>query len=169
MREHRLYQADWLMRFYGFKAGELLSDSQPNFNVFLDPKCDWALRHLEHFPVEINQADYGTLLRVPGIGVKSARRIVAARKHGILDYPDLKKMGVVLKRAVYFITCRGRMMYPVKVDQDFITSQLLGVERRNAWDISQKDSYRQMSMFDDGFMTMAPTAQDVRKAAMGQF
>ena len=169
LREHRLYQADWLMRFYGFKAGELLSDSQPNFNVFLDPKCDWALRHLEHFPVEINQADYGTLLRVPGIGVKSARRIVAARKHGILDYPDLKKMGVVLKRAVYFITCRGRMMYPVKVDQDFITSQLLGVERRNAWDISQKDSYRQMSMFDDGFMTMAPTAQDVRKAAMGQF
>ena len=76
LREHRLYQADWLLRFYGFRADELLSEDKPNFNVLLDPKCDWALRHLEQFPVEINRADFYTLLRVPGIGNKSAQRIV---------------------------------------------------------------------------------------------
>ncbi len=168
LREHRLYQADWLMRFYGFQAGELLSETKPNFNVFLDPKCDWALRHLELFPVEINRADYQTLLRVPGIGVKSARRIAAARRGGALDFPDLKKLGVVLKRAVYFITCGGRQMYPVRIDQDFITSQLLGDERRKVWDIGQKDSYRQMSLFDDGFLNLAPGRQDAVTAVLGQ-
>ncbi len=168
LREHRLYQADWLLRFYGFQAEELLSPKQPNFNVFLDPKCDWALRHLEEFPVEINRAAYRSLLRVPGIGVKSARRILAARRNAALDFADLKKLGVVLKRAVYFITCRGRMMYPVRIDQDFITSQLLGDERRSAWDIQQKDAYRQMSMFDDGFLQREPEAQDVRSAVWGQ-
>lgn len=104
LREHRLYQADWLMRFYGFQADELLSKERPNFNVLLDPKCDWALRHLEVFPVEINTADYRTLLRVPGIGVYSARKIVGARRFGQLNFEDLKKMRVVLKRALYFIT-----------------------------------------------------------------
>lgn len=113
LREHRLYQADWLLRFYGFSAGELLSEDRPDFNIFLDPKCDWALRHLEAFPVEINRADYNTLLRVPGIGVKSANRIVKARRHSRLDFSDLKKIGVVLKRAAYFITCSGRMMYSI--------------------------------------------------------
>ena len=111
LREHRLYQADWLMRYYGFRASELLSEKHPNFNVFLDPKFDWALQNLGEFPVEINRAPYETLLRVPGIGVKSAMRIVAARKQVALRFEDLKKMGVVLKRAVYFITCSGRMMY----------------------------------------------------------
>ena len=105
LREHRLYQADWLMRFYGFEAGELLSEKRPNFNVFLDPKCDWAIGHLEQFPVEVTTADYHTLLRVPGIGVKSAKRIVQARRYGSLSFEGLKKMGVVLKRAIYFITC----------------------------------------------------------------
>lgn len=169
LREHRLYQADWLMRFYGFQAGELLSSEKPNFNIFLDPKCDWALQHLEQFPVEVNKADYKTILRVPGIGVKSARRIMAARRDSVLDFPDLKKMGVVLKRAVYFITCRGRMMYPIAVDQDFITSQLISTEQRTAWDITQKNCYRQMSMFDDGFMAADPTLQDVTMSIMGQF
>lgn len=171
LREHRLYQADWLMRFYGFQAGELLSEKQPNFNVFLDPKCDWALRHMEQFPVEINRADYYMLLRIPGVGVKSAKRIVAARRTAVLDFPDLKKIGVVLKRAVYFITCRGRMMYSMNVDQDFITSQLLGVERRKTWDVSQKDAYRQISMFDDGFLAAGPVkpdAEEVYSAAVGQ-
>ena len=149
LREHRLYQADWLLRFYGFQAEELLSEQQPNFNVFLDPKCDWALRHLEQFPVEVNQADYATLLRVPGMGVKSARRIVAARRQGKLDFPDLKGMGVVLKRAVYFITCSGKIMPGVRLDQDYITSCLVGEERRAAWDIEHKDCYRQLSLFDD--------------------
>ena len=95
LREHRLYQADWLLRFYGFRAEELLTEERPNFNVFLDPKCDWAVRHLEHFPVEIMRADYETLLRVPGIGVKSARRILTARRMGSLDFPDLKRLGVI--------------------------------------------------------------------------
>lgn len=97
LREHRLYQADWLLRFYGFSAGELLSEDRPDFNIFLDPKCDWALRHLEAFPVEINRADYNTLLRVPGIGVKSANRIVKARRHSRLDFSDLKENRSCLK------------------------------------------------------------------------
>ena len=122
LREHRLYQADWLLRFYGFSAGELLSEDRPDFNIFLDPKCDWALRHLEAFPVEINRADYNTLLRVPGIGVKSANRIVKARRHSRLDFSDLKKIGVVLKRAAYFITCSGRMMYSIPQNEDYILS-----------------------------------------------
>lgn len=156
LREHRLYQADWLMRYYGFDAGELLSESQPNFNVFLDPKCDWALRHLEWFPVEVNLADYETLLRVPGMGIKSVARIVAARKTAALTFEDLKKMGVVLKRAQYFITCSGRLLNPVKIDQDFITSSLLGEERRNVWEIEHKDSYRQLSLFDDMHLEALP-------------
>lgn len=149
LREHRLYQADWLMRFYGFRAGELLSEERPNFNVFLDPKCDWALRHLELFPVEVNRADYYTLLRVPGMGVKSAQRIVAARKSGPLDFDALKKIGVVLKRAVYFITCSGRMMYPVKIEEDYITRHLVGEEHRKVWDIESSGTFRQLSLFDD--------------------
>lgn len=112
LREHRLYQADWLLRYYHFEAGELLDEENPNFNAYLDPKCFWALRHLEEFPIEINYAAYDMLLRVPGIGYKSASRIVKARRMGMLDFEDLKKMGVVLKRALYFITCKGKMMYP---------------------------------------------------------
>jgi putative DNA modification/repair radical SAM protein len=104
LREHRLYQADWLLRYYHFKAEELLSEENPNFNVLFDPKCNWALKHLEEFPVEVNQADYKVLLRVPGIGPKSAKRIVEARKSASLSVEDLKKVGVVLKRAQYFIT-----------------------------------------------------------------
>jgi putative DNA modification/repair radical SAM protein len=159
LREHRLYQADWLLRFYGFGAEELLTEERPNFNVLLDPKCDWALRHLEQFPVEVNRADYGTLLRVPGLGVKSARRIVAARRSGALDFPDLKKLGVVLKRAVYFLTCSGRMMYPIRMNENFITSQLIGVESRKAWDIENHDSYRQLSLFDD-YQVAAPVSRE---------
>ena len=116
LREHRLYQADWLLRFYGFHVDELLSEERPDFNELLDPKCDWALRHLELFPVEINTADYGMILRIPGVGPKSALRIVQARKYGKLDFPHLKKMGVVLKRAHYFITCDGRMMYATPIE-----------------------------------------------------
>lgn len=153
LREHRLYQADWLMRFYGFQAEELLSEARPNFNVFLDPKCDWALRHLELFPVEVNRADYHTLLRVPGMGVNSARRIIAARKNGPLNFDGLKKIGVVLKRAVYFITCSGKMMYPVKIEEDYITGRLMGEERKKAWEITTAGAYRQLSLFDDMNLT----------------
>lgn len=149
LREHRLYQADWLMRYYGFAAHELLSEKRPNFNVLLDPKCDWAIQHLELFPVEINRADYYTLLRVPGIGVTSARRIVKARRCDVLGFEDLKKMGVVLKRALYFITCNGRMMYNTRIDENYITNGLIGVEKLNNYQIENHQSYRQLSLFDD--------------------
>lgn len=148
LREHRLYQADWLMRFYGFQAEELLSEKHPNFNLFLDPKCDWAVSHLENFPVEINRADYWMLLRVPGIGEKSARRIVGARRYHTLDFSDLRKIGVVLKRAIYFITCNGRQMYPVKMEEDYIVRNLLSQERKIS-DSSAGITYRQISLFDD--------------------
>ena len=154
LREHRLYQADWLLRFYHFKAEELLDETNPNFNVFLDPKCCWALKHLEQFPVEVNRADYRMLLRVPGIGYKSASRIVKARRMGTLKYEDLKKMGVVLKRALYFITCSGKMMYPVKLDEDYITRNLLNTKERLPEEIGGI-TYRQLSLFDDMNMTNA--------------
>ena len=149
LREHRLYQADWLLRFYGFKTRELLSESKPNFNIFLDPKCDWALRHLEQFPIEVNKADYFTLLRVPGIGVNSARRIIMARKNSALDFKDLKKMGIVLKRAVYFITCKGKMLYPVKLNEDFITRELIADNKKLPFGIDKDITYKQLSFFDD--------------------
>ena len=148
LREHRLYQADWLLRFYGFKAQELLSSERPNFNIAIDPKADWAVRHLDKFPVEINRADYQTLLRVPGLGVTSAKRIVAARRHGNLSFEDLKKLGVVLKRALYFITCNGRMMYPTKIEQDYILRNLLSVGEKVPISV-QEMSYKQLSLFDD--------------------
>ncbi len=148
LREHRLYQADWLLRFYGFEAKELLSEDKPNFNVLLDPKADWALRHLEQFPVEINRADYQTILRVPGIGVKSAQRIVRARKNGNLSFEDLKKIGVTLKRALYFITCNGRMMYPTKLEEDYITRNLISNKEKLPFDRDGM-TYRQLSLFDD--------------------
>lgn len=149
LREHRLYQADWLLRFYEFEAGELLSEKNPNFNVYFDPKCDWALRHLEYFPVEINSADYHMLLRVPGIGNKSALRIVKARRMGSLDFQDLKRIGVVLKRAIYFITCNGKQMYPLKIEEDFITRQLLGVKEKLPPHLTEQVTYQQLSLFDD--------------------
>lgn len=148
LREHRLYQADWLLRYYHFQADELLSEENPNFNVVFDPKCNWALKHLEVFPVEVNRADYKLLLRVPGIGYKSAVRIVKARRLGALDFQDLKKIGVVLKRALYFITCNGRMMYPTKMDEDYITRNLLSAGEKLPQEVTGM-GYRQLSLFDD--------------------
>ena len=124
LREHRLYQADFLLRFYDFTVDELLTEARPNFNMMIDPKADWAVRHLELFPVEINRADYNLLLRIPGIGVKSAQRIIRARRFGRLNFDDLKKIGVVLKRALYFITCNGKMMYPTKIEEEYIVRNL---------------------------------------------
>lgn len=161
LREHRLYQADWLLRFYGFSAGELLSEDRPDFNIFLDPKCDWALRHLEAFPVEINRADYNTLLRVPGIGVKSANRIVKARRHSRLDFSDLRKIGVVLKRAAYFITCSGRMMYSIPQNEDYICSCLMQDKTQIPKEI-RDSSYKQISFFDeDALSDFKLTANDL--------
>ncbi|MDY6104168.1 MAG: putative DNA modification/repair radical SAM protein [Acetatifactor sp.] len=148
LREHRLYQADWLLRFYGFEAKELLDEKRPYFNVMLDPKEDWAVRHLEEFPVEVNRAPYEKLLRVPGLGVNSARRIVAARRSARLTFEDLKKIGVVLKRAIYFITCNGKMMYPTKLEEDYIVRNLTDPSDRIRFGSDQM-TYQQMSLFDD--------------------
>lgn len=167
LREHRIYQADWLLRFYGFRAEELLDEKRPFFNVLLDPKEDWAVRHLERFPVEINRAPLEELLRVPGVGVKSARRIVAARRSGNLDFPDLKKIGVVLKRALYFITCSGRMMYPVRLEEDYIVRGLTDEKSRIKLG-SDGMSYRQMSLFDDSSFTAPIGAAERFQTAVGQ-
>lgn len=148
LREHRLYQADWLLRYYHFEAEELLSEETPNFNVLFDPKCNWALKHLDQFPVEINRADYHMLLRVPGLGYKSAVRIVKARRVGTLGFSDLKKIGVVLKRAMYFITCNGRMMYPTKLEEDYITRNLLSAGEKLPEEVVNM-GYQQLSLFDD--------------------
>ena len=150
LREHRLYQADFLLRFYGFQTDELLSEKHPNFNELIDPKCDWAVHHLEQFPVEINRADYYTLLRVPGIGTKSAKRILAARRFAALDFADIKKMGVVLKRAIYFITCKGRMMYPTKIEEGYITRHLIYNEKPAQMLLADGSSvgYEQMTLQD---------------------
>ena len=151
LREHRLYQADWLLRFYGFQADELLSETKPNFNELLDPKCDWALHHLEHFPVEVETASYATLLRVPGIGPKSASRITYARRYGRLNFESLKKMGVVLKRAHYFITCDGSQMYRTPVEEAYITRQLVHVDAKDSWRVQHSnESYTQMTLADFG-------------------
>ena len=144
-----MYTAAALLRFYGLEAGELLSEKNPDFNLFLDPKADWALRHLEQFPVEVNCASYEELLRVPGIGVKSARRIVQARRSSRLEYQHLKKIGVVLKRAIYFITCNGKMMYRIPIEEEFITKQLTSVEYKENWQLMHQQDYHQMSLFGD--------------------
>ncbi|BFL47490.1 putative DNA modification/repair radical SAM protein [Lactonifactor longoviformis] len=169
LREHRLYQADWLLRYYGFHAEDLLSIEKPNFNILLDPKCDWALRHLELFPMEINRASYEDLLKIPGIGMKSASRIVQSRRQGMLDFEHLKRMGIVLKRAKYFITCKGRMMYRIPIQEDFLTRQLTGEDARTNWEIEHPQTYRQLSLFDDMNLTASPTVEDAAKSISGQF
>ena len=126
IREHRLYEADWLLRFYGFKTSDLLDEENPNFNILMDPKANWALRHLDEFPKEINQASYYDLLKVPGIGIKSAKRIIACRKNFKITFEDLKKMGVVIKRAKYFITCNNKyFMNSEYFKKSFIKANLI--------------------------------------------
>lgn len=150
LREHRLYQADWLLRYYGFQYNELLSEEKPFFNEKVDPKCDWALRHLGDFPVEVQTASFDKLLRVPGVGPKSAMRIVNSRRFGRLDFTMLKKMGVVLKRAHYFITCNGKMMYNTPIEEQYITRQLVADSGKENWQVKhQNEDNRQMSLFDD--------------------
>lgn len=148
LREHRLYQADFLMRFYQFKAEEIITADTPFLNVQIDPKCNWALNHLECFPIEVQTADYHTLLRIPGVGVKSAKRIMAARRLGNLDFQSLKKFGVVLKRAMYFMTCGGRTMIPIKLNDKFILANLLGLRERLPASVTGEPVYQQMSLPD---------------------
>ncbi len=148
LREHRLYQADWLLRFYGFSASELLDEAHPSFDPFVDPKCHWAINHPEHFPVEVNRAPYEMLLRVPGIGVLGARRIVAVRRTGSLDFAGLKKLGVVLRRAQYFIVCNGKRPDGLDTAQDAILPALLSEKARGRGERAFINMPRQLSMFE---------------------
>lgn len=129
LREHRLYQTDWLLRYYGFQVEELLDEEHPSLDPLLDPKCQWALRHLDEFPVEIHRADRDRLLRVPGIGVRSVQKILTARRSGSLTFEGLRKLGVMLKRAAYFITCGGHMLPGVKFTPSFIYQNLTAAAR----------------------------------------
>lgn len=124
LREHRLYQSDFLLRFYGFNSKEIFENSNGSLNMNMDPKCNWAVNNLDKFPIEVMKADEMTLLRVPGIGQISAKRIVAARRTGALNFDDLKKMGIVLKRAKYFITCGGKMYASYRINEEFLTYSL---------------------------------------------
>ena len=129
IREHRLYQADWLLRFYDFKAGEILDEKNPFIDPLLDPKANWAVQNWHLFPMEINRASYKDLLRIPGIGVTSAKRIVMARKYSIIKYEHLKKLGVVIKRAKYFITVNGEFLGFRKESPELIRNVLIEKEK----------------------------------------
>ncbi|MCF2665040.1 putative DNA modification/repair radical SAM protein [Oscillibacter valericigenes] len=144
LREHRLYQADWLLRFYGFRAEELLDDRHPDFDPRVDPKCSWALNHLDFFPVEVNTADYEALLRVPGIGVTSARRILTARRVGRVHLEDLRRMGVVMKRAQYFLTASGKMPDGLRFTPDSLLRSLIAAEQP----LLPQQEMVQLSLFD---------------------
>ena len=144
LREHRLYQADWLLRFYGFRAEELLDEQHRDFDTRVDPKCSWALAHLEFFPVEVNTADYETLLRIPGVGVTSAKRILSARRAGRLRLDDLPKLGVVMKRAQYFLTASGKIPEGLRFTPDSLLRSLIAAERPQ---LPQQEMV-QLSLFD---------------------
>lgn len=154
LREHRLYQADWLLRFYNFRADELLSDTHENFSNIIDPKCEWALRHLELFPVEINKAPYEMIMRIPGIGIKSALKIVRCRTTRRLTFDDLKKMRISMKRAKYFCVCNGKTYNNIWLRQELITPLLLSD--------NNVSGYGQISLFDE------PTKEDSVKCLTGE-
>jgi len=141
-REHRIYQADWLLRFYGFRVDELFENGAPNLDPDLDPKVMWAIRHLDEFPVEVNKAPYHMLMRIPGVGEISARRIMRQRKVARVQFEDLKKMGVVIKRAKYFITCCGKYYGERRFEPEVIRNSILQME--NGLQISMFDSSQYM-------------------------
>ena len=151
LREHRLYQADWLLRFYKFRAEELLSEETPNFSTLIDPKCEWALRHMEFFPVEINTAPYEMILRIPGIGVRSAQKIVKARRYTRLSFEDLKKMRISMKRAKYFVTVNGKTFDNMRIKSEYTAAALLAME-----------GHAQVSLFDE------PSMEDKIKCLTGE-
>jgi len=166
LREHRLYQADWLLRFYGFTARELLDERHQSFNPYLDPKCNWALNHMEFFPMDVNRASYNDLLRVPGIGVTSVKRIITARRTAALNFDALRKLGVVLKRAQYFITCGGKIADGLKITWDAVLRALMS---EKAWGMYNENSpphpaAEQLSLFDESLSCQ----EDVQKCLTGQ-
>lgn len=155
-REHRIYQADWLLRFYGFSVKELFSEKEKNLDPDLDPKVTWALRNLDQFPVEVNRASYDTLMRIPGIGAVSARRIVRQRRLSAVKFDDLKKMGVVLKRAKYFLTCSGRYYGERRFEPDVIRHAIL-----------QMENGLQLSLFDDQWNRLEEGDRQEKLASSG--
>ena len=166
LREHRLYQADWLLRFYHFKASEILDNENQSFNPYLDPKCNWALHHMEFFPMEINRASYEELLRVPGIGVKSARRIIYARRMTNLRFDDLKRLGIVLKRAKYFITCCGRSIDGLQLTENSMVCAMMSKNALNMYNetLSITHPTEQLTFFD----TNKNLEEDIQKCLTGQ-
>ena len=166
LREHRLYQADWLLRFYGFRAEEILDDENTMFNPYLDPKCNWALNNMQLFPCEVNTAPYEMLLRVPGIGVTSAKRILTARRVAFLDFDGLKKLGVVLKRAQFFITCKGKTAQYITIDKQRATQFLLSSYAKENNRLTNE--VEQLSMFSPNLSLFNPTGEDVKKCLTGQ-
>lgn len=167
LREHRLYQADWLLRFYGFTANELLDQQHQSFNPYLDPKCNWALNHMDFFPVDVNRAPYQDLLRVPGIGVNSAMRIVTARRTTALRFDGLKSLGVVLKRAQYFITCSGRTTERPKISQSSMLRSLLSEKTLGLYDSHFSLQAEQLSLFDQPSL-LALQGEDILKCLTSQ-
>ena len=151
-REHRLYQADWLMRFYKFDAAELIDEGQPFLATDIDPKANWAINHLDRFPIEVNTAPYEELLRVPGIGVRGTKAIVGARRATALGEAELRKLGVAYKRARFFITCRGRYQgHGTRFDKESLHAQLAApIQAGSHGRRSGKVLVGQMSLFDDG-------------------
>ena len=151
-REHRLYQADWLMRFYKFDASELIDEGQPFLATDIDPKANWAINHLDRFPIEVNTAPYEELLRVPGIGVRGAKAIVGARRATALGEAELRKLGVAYKRARFFITCRGRYQgHGTRFDKESLHAQLAApIQAGSHGRRSGKVLAGQMSLFNDG-------------------
>ena len=167
LREHRLYQADWLLRFYGFNAKELLSEENPNFDINFDPKTNWALQNMHLFPLEINRAPREMLLRIPGVGGKSVQRIMAIRRVSNITFEDLKKIGVVLKRAQYFITCNGKYYGDVAFDEPLIRNRLSPKEDLNILE----NQGEQLNFFDSPKLLVSPAlskVDDVFTSVIGQ-
>lgn len=166
LREHRLYQADWLLRFYGFRAEEILDEAHPYLDPLLDPKENWALSHLDYFPVEVNTADRAQLLRVPGMGVTSVERILRARRQARLGFEDLRKLRVVMKRAQYFVTCSGKMLPGIYFDGESIYRNLT-LEARRRQGLLFEPEVTQLSLFDGG-RPLLTGREDVVKCLTGQ-
>jgi predicted DNA-binding helix-hairpin-helix protein len=155
-REHRIYQADWLLRFYGFTVSELFRSGGENLDPDLDPKVTWALRNLDRFPIEVNKASYEELMRIPGIGHTSAKRIMRQRRFAAVRFDDLKKMGVVIKRAKYFVLCCGRYYGDRSFEPSTIKNSLL-----------QMESGLQMSMFNNDWKRIEEGERREKLSAAG--
>ncbi|MCL2818345.1 MAG: putative DNA modification/repair radical SAM protein [Actinomycetia bacterium] len=169
LREHRLYQADWLLRFYQFDVDEIINEEEPFLDPYLDPKCNWAMNHLDQFPLEVNKAEYEMLLRVPGIGVEGAKRIVRARRTQKLGFDHLKKLRIVLKRAQYFITCSGSFEADTPFARANIYEKLTtnANKQRGFREVMQaQNASQQLTLFDSSIYL--PSREDVQKSLTGQ-